>query len=218
MGNPPRISCPEGAYFIIFLFLLHLHPRRPRGSQSAQEKRRDESLTVQIGMFLLIASEMFSRVIGSSFISGQGSRYESFPCAHNLGERTGQVWRDMGRRVRTHEKNLTYAVHRFGTIVKIIFICAHPGVNIRFNFLKWFGEIRYPGALSLVLFAPFLSTRQTAPRSPRILLLLPIFSCFILQYILKSNAQPKQALLRRTDQCSCISNFAIILKILSNVF
>ena len=59
----------EEAYLILSLCLLLHHPRRPRGSQSGREKRRDESFTVQTGMLLLIASEMFSRVIGSSFVS-----------------------------------------------------------------------------------------------------------------------------------------------------
>ena len=30
---------------------------------------------------------------------------KSFPYSHKLGERTGQVWRDNSRGVRTHEKN-----------------------------------------------------------------------------------------------------------------
>ena len=72
MGNQPRISCLEEAYLILSLCLLLHHPRRPRDSQSGREKRCDECFTVQTGMLLLIASEMFSRVIGSSFVSGQG--------------------------------------------------------------------------------------------------------------------------------------------------
>ena len=51
------------------------------------------------------------------------SRYESFPCAHNLGKRAGQVWRDNSRRVRTHEKNSRKnAVRGLGTKIENIFV------------------------------------------------------------------------------------------------
>ena len=73
-------------------------------------------------MFLLIASEIFSRVIGSSFVSGSGSRYESFQFTHNLGERIEQVWRDNSSRVGIDEKNSTYAVRQLGTIIEA-FLC-----------------------------------------------------------------------------------------------
>ena len=36
---------------------------------------------------------------------------------HNLGERTGQVWQDNSRRVRTHEKNSGETVGRLDTII-----------------------------------------------------------------------------------------------------
>ena len=44
---------------------------------------------------------------------------------HKLGERTGQVWRDNSRRVRTHEKNPGETVRRLGTIIESI--CAQSG-------------------------------------------------------------------------------------------
>ena len=50
------------------------------------------------------------------------SRYESFPCTHNLGERNGQVWRDNNRRVRTHEKLSRYAVGGSGTKIENVFV------------------------------------------------------------------------------------------------
>ena len=55
---------------------------------------------------------------------------KSFPCTHKLGERTGQVWRDNNRRVRTHEKNSGETVRRLGTIIQSIF-CAQSGAGIR---------------------------------------------------------------------------------------
>ena len=58
--------------------------------------------------------------------------------------------RDNSRRVRTHEKNSGETVRRLGTIIQSIF-CAQSGAGIRLNFWKWFGESRYPGALSPVL-------------------------------------------------------------------
>ena len=60
---------------------------------------------------------------------------KSFPCTHKLGERTGQVWRDNSRRVRTHEKNSGETVRRLGTIIQSIF-CAQSGAGIRLNFWK----------------------------------------------------------------------------------
>ena len=60
---------------------------------------------------------------------------KSFPCTHKLGERTGQVWRDNSRRVRTHEKNSGETVCRLGTIIQSIF-CAQSGAGIRLNFWK----------------------------------------------------------------------------------
>ena len=75
---------------------------------------------------------------------------KSFPCSHKLGERTGQVWQDNNRRVRTHEKNLGGTVRRLGTKIQSTF-CAQSGAGIGLNFWKQFGESRYPGALSPVL-------------------------------------------------------------------
>ena len=48
---------------------------------------------------------------------------KSFLCTHKLGERTGQVWQDNNRRVRTHEKNSGETVRRLGTIIQSIFLC-----------------------------------------------------------------------------------------------
>ena len=50
---------------------------------------------------------------------------ESFPCMHNLGERTGQEQYSTTRQsspVRTHEKNSGDAVRRLGTIIQSIFV------------------------------------------------------------------------------------------------
>ena len=92
---------------------------------------------------------------------------------HNIGERTGQVWRDNSRialsRVRTHEKNSGDAVRRLGSIIKSIF-CAQSGASICLTVWKWSSESRYPGALQLCLktfVAPFLQARLTAPGSLR---------------------------------------------------
>ena len=59
----------------------------------------------------------------------------SFPYAHKLGERTGQVWRDNSRRVRTHEKNSGETVRQLGTIIQSIFR-AQSGAGIHLNFWK----------------------------------------------------------------------------------
>ena len=61
-----------------------------------------------------------------------------------LGERTGQLWRNNSRLVRTHEKNSGDAVRRLGTIIQSIF-CAQSGASIRLTVWKWSGESRYPG-------------------------------------------------------------------------
>ena len=98
------------------------------------------------------------RVIGSSFV-----------WLGKLGERTGQMWRDNSRFVRTHEKNSGDAVRRLGTIIQSNF-CAKSGASIRLTVWKWFGESRYAGAIPSVLEnfrAPFLPARLTAPGSPR---------------------------------------------------
>ena len=67
-----------------------------------------------------------------------------------LGERTGQLWRNNSRRVRTQEKNSGDAVRRLGTIIQSIF-CAQSGASIRLTVWKWSGESRYPGAFPPVL-------------------------------------------------------------------
>ena len=89
---------------------------------------------------LLIASETFfdSSVVPLFLVIGK------------LGERTGQLWRNNSRRVRTHEKNSGDAVRRLGTIIQSIF-CAQSGASIRLTVWKWSGESRYPGAFPPVL-------------------------------------------------------------------
>ena len=89
----------------------------------------------QIELFLLIASQTFFRLIGSSFVSVRKVEKKSFPCTHKLGEQTGQVWRENSRRVWTHEKNSGETVRRLGTIIQSIF-CAQSGAGIRLNFWK----------------------------------------------------------------------------------
>ena len=79
------------------------------------------------------------RLIGSSFV-----------WLGKLGERTGQLWRDNSRRVRTHENNSGETVRRLGTIIQSIF-CAQSGASIRLTVWKWSCESRYPGALPPVL-------------------------------------------------------------------
>ena len=93
-------------------------------------------------MVPLTASERFPESsIAPSFLFWKVES-ESFPCElHaqlNLGERTGQVWRDNSRRVRTHEKNSGDANRRLGTITQSIF-CAQSGASIRLTVLKWSG-------------------------------------------------------------------------------
>ena len=89
---------------------------------------------------LLIASETFfdSSVVPLFLVIGK------------LGERTGQLWRNNSRRVRTHEKNSGDAVRRLGTIIQSIF-CAQSVASIRLTVWKWSGESRYPGAFPPVL-------------------------------------------------------------------
>ena len=67
-----------------------------------------------------------------------------------LGERTGQLWRDNSRRVRTHKKNSREAVRRLGTIIQSIF-CAQSGTSILLTVWKWSGESRYPAAFPPLL-------------------------------------------------------------------
>ena len=90
----------------------------------------------QIQLVLLIASQRFltHRSVVPSFLVRKVEN-KSFPCTHKLGERTGQVWRDNSRRVRTHENNSGETVRRLGTIIQSIF-CAQSGTGVRFNFWK----------------------------------------------------------------------------------
>ena len=73
-----------------------------------------------------------------------------------LGERTGQLWRENSRRVRTHEKISGVTVRRLGTIMQSIF-CAQLGTSIRLTVWKWSGESRYPG-----VFPPLLENFRRA--------------------------------------------------------
>ena len=101
---------------------------------------------------LLIASETFfdSSVVPLFLVIGK------------LGERTGQLWRNNSRRVRTHEKNSGDAVRRLGTIIQSIF-CAQSVASIRLTVWEWSGETRYPGAFPPVLenFCRAISPSQT---------------------------------------------------------
>ena len=68
-------------------------------------------LGAYIELLLLIASQTFFRLIGSSFVSELfwlgPVENKSFPCSRKLGERTGQAWLDISHLVRTHKKNST---------------------------------------------------------------------------------------------------------------
>ena len=114
---------------------------------------RNRIFSVQIELLLLIASETLGK----------------------LGERTGQLWRDNSRRVRTHEKNSGDAVRRLGTIIQSNF-CAQSGTSIFLTVWRWFGESRYPGHCQglfrpclKTFVAPFNPARLTAPGSPSML-------------------------------------------------
>ena len=115
----------------------------------------------QIQLLLLIASQCFfdSSVVPSFLVRKVENK--SFPCTHKLGERTGQVWQDNSRRVRTHEKNSGETVRRLGTIIQSIF-CAQSGASsMRVGTQGLFR----PYLKTFV--PPFLPTRRTAPGSPR---------------------------------------------------
>ena len=89
-------------------FVARLAASRPKKLPSLAKKLVKSTCsksTEQIRMVLLIASEMSSRIICSSSVSSKGKvGNESFPCTHNLGERSGQVWQDNSRPLLTHEK------------------------------------------------------------------------------------------------------------------
>ena len=90
----------------------------------------------QIELLLLIESQTFffdSSVVPLFLVSKVENK--SVPCTHKLGERTGQVWQDNSRRVRTHEKNSGETLHRLGTIIQSIF-CAQSGAGVPLNFWK----------------------------------------------------------------------------------
>ena len=88
------------------------------GSLAVDVKNRISS--GQIQLLLLIASQTFFRLVGSSFFYGEN---KSFPSRHKLAEQTGQVWRDSSSWVRTHEKNSGETVRRLATIIQSIFLC-----------------------------------------------------------------------------------------------
>ena len=49
---------------------------------------------------------------------------KNFPCSHKLGERTGKVWQDNSRHVRTDENNSGETVRQLGTIIQLsLFLC-----------------------------------------------------------------------------------------------
>ena len=125
----------------------------------------------QIELLLLIASQTFFRLIGSSFVSVRKVENKSFPCTHKPGEQTEQVWRENSRRVWTQEKNSGETVHRLGTIIQSIFLCP---IRSRqpIDFFAGNSSVRV-GTQRLFCpylktFVPsFLPTRLTAPGSPR---------------------------------------------------
>ena len=140
----------------------------------------------RIQLLLLIASQTFFRLIGSSFVLViREVENKCFLCTHKLGERTVQVWRDNIRRVRTHEKNSGETVRRLGNIIQSIF-CAQSGAGIRLNF--WKSPVRV-GTQGLFLpylktFVPFfLPTRLTAPGSPRMGLFRRYMKTFVLPFL-----------------------------------
>ena len=76
----------------------------------------------------------------------------SFDWLGKLRERTGQLWRDNSRRVRTHENNSGEPVHRLDTIIHCqSFFWAESGASIRLTVWKWSCESPYPGALRPML-------------------------------------------------------------------
>ena len=96
---------------------------------------------------------------------------------HKLGERTGQVWRDNSRRVRTHEKNSGETVRQLGTIIQAFFV---PNQEAASAWIFGNSSVRV-GAQGLfcpyfqTFVSPFLPTRLTAPGSPRMLKALSNF-------------------------------------------
>ena len=124
-----------------------IHPRRPTGSQSGREKRRDESFQVRAKEPLgtdshRTISKNSSRCrllighkkcfvllcpIGEQFLLS--SFREFVHDGYCLDQRL------VCRRVRTHEKNSGETVRRLGTIIQSIF-CAQSGAGIRLNFWK----------------------------------------------------------------------------------
>ena len=93
---------------------------------------------------------------------------KSFPCSHKLGERTGQVWQDNSRRVRTHEKNSGETVRRLGTTIQSIFVPNQVQVSawIFGNSSVRVGTQGLFRPYLKTFVAPFLPTWLTAPWSP----------------------------------------------------
>ena len=130
---------------------------------------KDRIFSGQIQLLLLIASQTFFRLIGSSFVLVRGVENKCFLCTHKLGERTVQVWRDNIRRVRTHEKNSGETVRRLGNIIQSTF-CAQSGAGIRLNFWKCPVRVGTQGLFRPYLktfVPPFLLSQLTFPESPR---------------------------------------------------
>ena len=116
-------------------------------------------------MLLLIASQTFFRLLVVPSFLVRKVENKSFPCTQKLGERTGQVWQDNSRGVRTHEKNSGETVSRLGTIIQSIF-CAQSGARIRLNSMTVGTQGLFRPYLKTFV-PPFLLTRLTAPGSPR---------------------------------------------------
>ena len=93
-----------------------------------------------------------------------------------------------------------------GTIIQSIF-GAQSGVDIRLNFWKWSGESRYPGALSSVMktfVPPFLPTRLTAPRSPRMIRYFLSIKCVTRKFhvvVVQSNGKEIQKGVLHVQSC-----------------
>ena len=95
---------------------------------------------------------------------------ESFPCTHNLGERTGPLWREDSRRELTHQKNSGVdTVRRLGPIIQSIFV---PNQEPAFAWSFGNDPVRV-GTQGLfcsrlkTFVEHFMPARLTAPRCPR---------------------------------------------------
>ena len=92
----------------------------------------------QIQLLLLIASQTFFRLIGSSFVLVREVENKCFLCTLKLGEQTVQVWRDNSRFARTHENNSGETVRRLGNIKQSIFL---PNQELASAWI--FGKVRW---------------------------------------------------------------------------